>query len=188
MRKIKQSIIMKNTLLTLIILVSVLSCVGQKKIAKESHKIEKKKEIAFTKDSSKVIDRSLAINDKILLSLKTNDKKIDSIIRLRLNGFETQKKSGKNYYKAKFDYNKLALSIASIIGETKSTIVEKNTEKNTKEDTKQSYSEYLYEKVKVMPWWFWGIIAFWLLPQIIDRIKFFANPFKKVLLSLLKGV
>ncbi len=155
---------------------------------KEAHSIETEKETTVKKDSLKVVDRSLAINDKILLSLKTNDKKIDGLIRLRLKGFNTQKTSGKNRYSAKFDYDKLAFSIATIIGETKSTNVETKNERNTKEDTKQSDYEYFYTRIKVVPWWLWGLIAFWLLPQIIDRIRFFVNPFKMLFKRLLKDV
>lgn len=163
-------------------------CVGQKKVVKEAHKVEREKEIVVKKDSSKIVDRSLAIKDKILLSLKTNDKKIDSLVRLRLKGFSTQKRSGKNYYTAKFDYEKLALIIAAVIEETKSINTEKNTEKNTKQDTKQSDYEYFYSKIKVVPWWIWTVIAFWLLPQIIDRVRFFVNPFRSLFKRLLKDV
>ncbi len=166
----------------------LVGCIGQKKVVKEAHSIETEKETTVKIDSSKVVDRSLAINDKILLSLKTNDKKIDSLIRLRLKGFATQKRSGKNRYSAKFDYDKLALSIASVIGETKSVNTEKNTEKDTKEDTKQSDYEYFYTRIKVVPWWLWGIISFFLLPKIIDNILYFVSPFKSLFKRLLKDV
>ncbi len=166
----------------------LIGCVGQKKVVKEAHRVESEKETTIKKDSSKVVDRSLAINDKIQLSLKTNDKKIDSLIRLRLKGFSTQKKSGKNYYTAKFDYEKLALILATVVGETKNINTETNTEKDTKEDIKQSDYEYFYAKIKVVPWWLWVLVAFFLLPKIIDNILYFVSPFKSLFKRLLKDV
>lgn len=160
------------------VLVLLTSCVGQKKVVKKAQSKETVKQVFVKKDSVKTIDRNLAINDKILLSLKTNDKKIDSIIRLRLKGFETQKISGKNYYKATFDYEKLALSIATVLGETKNTNIKKNTESKADTTNTSTDTEYFYKKIKVVPWWLWVFLAVVFLPQIISRLELIINPLK----------
>lgn len=166
---------MKHSVLIFLTLFLV-GCAGQKKIVKTTHTKSEIKNSITKKDSSKVVEKSLAINDKMLLSLKTNDKKLDSILRLRLKGFSTTKKSGKNYYSAKFDYEQLALIIASVIGETKDEKI--NTTKNTEntEKVKEEGAEYFYKKIKVIPWWFWLVFAFIFLPQIISRIQLIVNP------------
>ncbi len=160
----------------LFLLVLLTSCVGQKKVLKSNHDKETVEKIIVKKDSAKLIDRSLAINDRFLLSLKTNNKSIDSVIRTRLKDFSASKKSGKNFYTAKFDYDKLALSIIAKMDETKTIQTEKNTEKDIKKDTKQTDSDYFYNKIKVVPWWLWALVAFWLLPQIVDRLRMFLTP------------
>ncbi|MBS9775011.1 MAG: hypothetical protein KGV59_07660 [Tenacibaculum sp.] len=171
-------------LFTVILLVS---CIGQKKVIKQNHELKTTTETVLKKDSSKVVDRSLAIKDNMLLSLKTNDKKIDSLIRQRLKGFSTEKTSGKNHYTAKFDYDRLALSIASVIGETKSVVTDKNIEKDTKQETEEQNTEYFFKKITTIPWWLWGLISFWLLPQIIERLKFFLSPIKTLFKNGLKS-
>lgn len=167
---------MKRSILILSFL--MVSCVGQKKVSTQKQTEKQTNKVLVRKDSVKIIDRSLAINDKISLSLKTNDKKIDSIIRLRLKNFYTSKTSGNNRYTAKFDYEKLALEIAAVLNETVSKNVEKNTEKKTDKNTKVTTEEYLYRKLKVVPWWFWVVLAVVFLPQILSRLELIINPLK----------
>lgn len=166
---------MKNIFI-LIIAFFLIGCLGQKKVAEKTTNTKQTQVTTVTKDSSKVVEKNKEIVDELKVSLKTNNKQVDSIIRERLRGFKTSKVSGSNKYKAQFDYEELALNIHALIGETQNQTTTTSNNTDTEKTFEQRTDEYIYKKITSIPWYLWVAVAFWFAPQIISRIQMIVNP------------
>ena len=140
---------------------TIWSCRSVKTVSetnKETKTTEKKE---IKKDSVNLTSVNKAIKDNISVSLRTNNKVVDSIIKQRLKGFISKKTSGSNSYEASFDYDKMVLDIATLIGETKDTNTETNTEQTTEKTFEEKTDEYISKKIRAIPWWFYALVIFW---------------------------
>lgn len=122
---------MKTKLIVLLSIFALLSCGSKKKII-ENTSVEK--ELVLTKDSVVFIEKSLPINDAVFISLKTGDKKTDSIVNLKFQNFQTSKISGNNNVTAVFDTQKKGLKIITKLAGSsdKKTTTNNTTNKNEK--------------------------------------------------------
>lgn len=169
---------MKKTII-IILLVLLFSACGTFKSAKEtSSQIKQTEKREIKQDSLNLTTINKTIDDQVVVSLRTNNAVVDSIIRERLKGFSSQKTSGSNSYKATFDYEKMMLHIATLVGETKNTQTATHKEQTQENTFEKQTDAYISRKVKAIPWWFWLLVVFWFLPQITERISLVLNPLK----------
>lgn len=161
-----------------IILIAFLlvGCLGQKKVVEKNHDVKQTEITTVKKDSSNVVETNKEIVDELKVSLKTNNKQVDSIIRERLKGFKTSKISGSNSYKAEFDYDELALSMYALVGETQNQTTATTTNTDIEKTFEERTDEYIFKKVTAIPWWLIAIAVFWFAPQIISRVQMIVNP------------
>ena len=146
------------------------SCVGSKRLVESSNVKEVSSKIEFKKDSSSFVERNKEIKDNISLSLRTNNKKVDSIIRQRLKGFNSSKKSGTNRYNAVFDYEKMALNIAAVIGATQNEVTEYSSELEKETSVDEKVDSYVKTKISVVPWYVWVLLYFFFLDSKVVSI------------------
>lgn len=163
---------MKNILFILITTFLFLGCGSKKEIVKTS-KSTKEKEVVIKRDSvyKKVV--SLPIKEQVFISLKTNNKLVDSIVNLNLRNFYTSKISGSNVYTAKFDTINTGLKIsASVSGNSKTEIqTDKDTTKKEKANAKRVESHNSRNGFS-FNWWLF-FICLLLILVIIVLIKYF---------------
>tara|TARA_R110000782_G_scaffold133638_1_gene225996 strand:- start:664 stop:1191 length:528 start_codon:yes stop_codon:yes gene_type:complete len=165
---------MKKTILILTLVIFT-SCGSTKKSIFKSDKTQTEfKEV--NRDSTNVKEISKAINDNVSVSLRTNNKVVDSIIKQRLKGFVSRKTSGSNSYSAKFDYDKMVLDIASIIGETENNTTNTTLDSKTEKTVSETTDEYIKEVKKRIPFWIYIVAIIWFLPNILDKIQMIINP------------
>lgn len=153
---------MKN-LFYIILIALCTSCLGTKKVVENTTAKKEMQKKEVKKDSSNVVEKNQEISDQISLSLRTNNKKVDSIIRQRLKGFNSSKKSGSNRYNAVFDYEKMALNIAAVIGATQNQTITTDSNTNTEKSFEERTNEYIKKRITTMPWYLWVVIYFFFL-------------------------
>jgi hypothetical protein len=173
-------------IITLILIVLLTSCSTFKETAKTSE-LRTSEVKSLKTDSLNTTTVNSAIADNFSFSLRTNNKVVDSILKERLKGFNSTKTSGKNTYQAKFDYDKMVLDIAALVGETVSTNVSTNKESTSATTFEEKIDTYVSKKIKGIPWWVYALAAFWFLPQILERIMLLINPVKTILKKLLNS-
>ena len=76
--------------------------------------------------------------------------------------------------------NEKLLKMEASIGETKNTATNSNKSKNTEKSFEQQIDEYIYKKIKVMPWWMYGIIAFLFRNQLVGLLSFFFSGIRSI--------
>jgi hypothetical protein len=176
---------MKKTIYTILIALILSSCGIAKKVTKEStSNVTKTEKVEKTKDSTSVTEISRGINENISLSLRTNNKVVDSILKSRLKGFTSSKKSGGNSYSAKFDEEGMMLNIEALIEQ--SINERKSTNKDTKSEVNftSEIDSYFSQKIDKIPWWFWAIVVLYFLPKILNGINTITNPVLTILKSI----
>lgn len=166
---------MKNILI-LFILLTFSSCLGTKKTTERNKELVKTEISNSVKDSVSIKEVSKAINDNVAVSLRTNNKVVDSIIKERLKGFVSRKTSGSNSYSAKFDYDRMVLDIASIIGETSSNTTNTSLNTKTQKTVSETTDEYIKEIKNRIPWWIYVVALIYFLPKLIEGVNTVANP------------
>ena len=165
---------MKKIILILTLVIFT-SCASTKKSTYKSDKTHTEFS-EVNRDSTNVKEISKAINDNVSVSLRTNNKVVDSIIKQRLKGFVSSKTSGSNSYSAKFDYDKMVLDIASIIGETENNTTNTTLDTKTEKTVSETTDEYIKEVKKRIPFWIYIVAVIWFLPNILEKIQMIINP------------
>ncbi|RSC96064.1 hypothetical protein [Tenacibaculum singaporense] len=140
------------------------SCVGSKKIVEEStiKKQTEKKEVK--KDSSNVIEKNGAIQDKVITPVASTgndetDKKIDEI----LSKLNTTKKSGSNSYRQYYDTETRQLITDFLVAQTQNQKTVTNNESTSETTLEEQINSYVYKRITTMPWYLWVVIYFLLL-------------------------
>ena len=182
---------MKKIIFTFIILIVFTSCLGTKKITENNTSKKTTETSAIKKDSSNVIEKNGAINDKLKVAIpkvNTSDavfnQKCTEIIDQLLEQVNTQKSSGNNNYSLYYNLEKRLLELQVQIAETKNETTATNNEVISEKSTEEKIDSYIYKKVSVIPWYVWlGVIVFF-LPNIIDRILLIINPIKGLVQKL----
>jgi hypothetical protein len=171
-------------ILSIILMAAMLSSCGSlkrvtksdvKTTTKETEKTEK------VSDSSRIVEISRGIKDNVSLSLRTNNKIVDSIIKSRLKDFSAGKTSGSNSYSAFFDYDKMSLDLESIIGETKNEEISTNKDEKTETSFTSEMDSYFTDKMTKIPFWIWIAIGLYFLPKILAGVSAIINPVGSVL-------
>lgn len=129
-----------------------------------------------TKDSVNVTKISEKIDEKVSLSLRTNNKVVDSIIRTRLKGFVTSKQSGGNSYAAKFDYDKMVLEIKAAVAESVNTQTDVVTDTTSEKSFTEQTDEYFSKKIRSIPIWVYILLGLYFLPKILAGVHALINP------------
>lgn len=167
---------MKKLIILLLCVVSFASCRSVKRTAEKTTTTSAVEKTDTKTDSVNVTKISEEIDEKVSLSLRTNNKVVDSILRTRLKGFETAKKSGGNSFAARFDYDKIALIVDAAVAEsinTKTDVVKDTTsEKSFTEQT----DEYISKKIRSIPIWVYIVLGLYFLPNIIAKVQGIINP------------
>lgn len=174
---------MKKIILLFICVISLASCRSVKRVTEKSSASKAVEKTETVKDSTNVTKISEAISDDVAVSLRTNNKQLDSIIKERLKGFSTSKQSGNNSYSASFDYDKMALIVKGIVGAS----IESNTATNNDTKTEKSFTaqtdEYFSEKIKRIPIWVYILIGLYFLPKILAGVTAVINPVQSIIVK-----
>jgi len=157
------------------------SCTTTKKTTETSSKTKKSVLTETKTDSTNVIKKNQKIDNEYTIPLRTADSLTNARIREALRNFQAGARSGNNSTNVVFDEDALAFKIASIVGETTSEKTTTNTDTNTEKSFEQKTDEYIEKKIKRIPWWFYALIGFWFLPQIIERLQFIINPLSAII-------
>ncbi|WP_028890877.1 hypothetical protein [Tenacibaculum sp. 47A_GOM-205m] len=160
----------KRITLVLVVLLFT-SCLGSKKIA-ENSTIKKQTEIKeVKKDSSNVIEKNGAIQDKVITPVASTgneetDKKIDEI----LSKLNTTKKSGSNSYRQYYDTETRQLITDFLVAQTLSQKTVTNNESTSETTLEEQINSYVYKRITTMPWYLWLLIYFLLLDTKVVAI------------------
>lgn len=160
-----------------IVLVSIftlLSCASKKKIIiTEKATIETVQTVK--KDSVLIIEKSLPIKDTLLISLRTNNKKIDSLLNNKLQDFKASKNSGTNKFTVSYDKGKKAIKITASVKGSSNKSLSKNTETTSEKTVNKSQKKEVKIKKSIGFNWWWILILLCLaaIGVFIIRFKFF---------------
>ncbi|MBE7671556.1 hypothetical protein [Tenacibaculum piscium] len=166
---------MLKKILLIITLFVVFSCAVKKTKTTSTSKIEVVKKTEKVVENKQTKIKSLPINDTFFISLNTNDKKLDSIVKAKFKHFETSKKSGKNSYIAVFDTVKNGIKINTIIDSTANITSDKTIKEIVNNSSKSAIKKETSVKKYGIRWYWWLFLL--LAGSTFLYIKFF-NPFK----------
>lgn len=169
-------------LIYLLVILLFSSCLGAKKIMNQKSLKNVKNSKKLIKESTNITEKTAPINDHLRTPVVSSgnpqtDKKIDEI----LSKMDTQKRSGSNGYKQYYDRQTRELITSFLIGGSQSKFVTRTRNEDTQKTEEQITEEYIFKKIKLIPWWVYALLVFWYLPQILTRFKIFADPFQKLL-------
>lgn len=167
---------MKNIIFLLSIILILGSCRTVKTVSDKSKVSESVETKETKKDSTNITKISEQIKENVSLSLRTNNKVVDSIIRQRLKGFQSSKKSGGNSYSAKFNYDKMVLDIKAEVAESISSNLTTNSEATSTKTFEEKTDEYFSKKISRMPFYVWILLGLYFLPKILAGITAIINP------------
>lgn len=155
----------------LLSIVLLVACASKKTLVK----VDKTKIVRSTiieKDSIYKEVKTLPIKDSVFISLKTNSKIVDSIVRLKLQHFYTTKTSGANSYSASFDTLKKGLKIITSI-KGASDIQTNSTKKTAKSNQVLILKKETAKTVKsVGIGWRWFLFFLCLVIAVIFFVRF----------------
>lgn len=177
---------MKKIIIIALVLLSV-SC-NTYKTARKSHEFKVTEKTETKRDSVSKISVNKPIEDYLSIQVtksNTDDAIRDSVINKKvdeiLSRMNTTKRSGDNSYKLYYNIEKRLLELQAKIGETKSIQIETKKAETSEKTFEEKTDEYINKKIKSIPFWVYILVAFWFLPQIIERIQLLINPFKMLL-------
>ncbi|CAL2105482.1 conserved hypothetical protein [Tenacibaculum sp. 190524A02b] len=179
-----------------LILFICISCLGSKKVVENTTSKTLEKKTAKKEVSNTLTKKSEAIDDHITVAVPkvtSNDsdfnskctKELDQLLK-KLN---TQKSSGNNNYKLYYDLEKRLIELKVQIAETQSQSVSTLVDNQKESAYSEVSSEYIFKKLKVIPWYLWIVIYFFFLDSKITSIL--SNLFPRLkgatsILSLIK--
>lgn len=171
--------------LNLLLIFLLIGCSSIKKTIDKSTITKKTNTSEITKDSTNVVEISEEIKDQITTVIpKTNtsdkvfNKKVDQEVDRVLSKLNTKKVSGSNSYVSKYDEETRQLEVDFIVAQSENKLTNTNNSKVSDSIFEQETDEYFSKKVKQIPWWFFGLIIFWFLPQIIPKMNYLIDFFK----------
>lgn len=167
---------MKKLIILLLFFVAFTSCRSVKRTTEKNTATTAVEKTDTSKDSVTVTKISEKIDESVSLSLRTNNKIVDSIIRSRLKGFQTAKKSGGNAFSASFDYDKLALEIKAAVAESVQSKTDVNTDTSFEKSFTEKTDEYISKKIRSIPVWVYILLGLYFLPKIILGVQSVLNP------------
>jgi Fe2+ transport system protein B len=141
--------------------------------SKETTAVEKTDKAS---DSTNITKISEKIDETVSVSLRTNNKVVDSILRNRLKGFQTSKRSGGNSYAAKFNYDELSLEIDAIVAESMKELIASNTSTESEKSFSEKTDEYFSKKIRSIPIWVYILLGLYFLPKILAGVHAILNP------------
>lgn len=182
---------MKNIVIIALVMLFV-SC-NTYKTARKSHEVKVTEKTRTKRDSVSKISVNKPIEDYLSIQVtksNTDDAIRDSVINKKvdeiLSRMNTTKRSGDNSYKLYYNIEKRLLELQAKIGETKNIQTETKKAEISEKTFEEKTDEYINKKIKSIPFWVYILVAFWFLPQIIERVQMLINPFKLLLKSFKK--
>lgn len=168
---------MKKLVFTLITIAILTSCAGSKQVSRNNRITTDTEKVEVINDSSfvqKKFEKETAIvtapiEKENTISLQTTDELVNQKINKALRNFKYIEKSGKNTITAQYDEATMQLIFKAFVAgkesvtkETTSDIII-NTDKQqvTEKTFEEKTDEYMYKKIRVIPWWVW--VAFYFL-------------------------
>jgi hypothetical protein len=165
---------MKKLIYIILPIFLLTSCLGSKKIFDKTTEIKEQDKSSIIKDSTANTETSGAIEDRIVINIPESDnEEVTAMFEALMKQLNTSKSSGNNSYQLRYDEELKQLIADFKIAQTQN----KKTEVNSDAKSEISYSkvidEYIEKKIKIMPWWIYVIIAFFLRKHIIGLIAIF---------------
>lgn len=171
---------MKKILILIISFFLLNSCTGVKSVFQKETKTNSTEKTTSKSDSISKETINKKIDDTAIINIpksETKDKDFDAAVNKAvtniLKSINFQKSSGDNNYKLYFDEKLDQLKLELQIGETNN----KETSLNNKETSEKTFEETVNENtkkfVKMIPWWVWVILVWFLRKHIIAIIGIF---------------
>lgn len=169
----------------LLFLLSLASCSTLKKEvdSKEINRVEKN---SLNVVKSDTIQKNRAIDDKIVVNVKTPDEAINAAIRNAFKDFAYSKESGSNSTNMTFDPDQMAFKIANYIGETQDKTSSSNTDTSKEVTIEERADRYIERRIKSLPWWVYIIGVLYFAPKLIEGISSFINPISTIVKRISK--
>lgn len=153
------------------------SCVGSKKVTETNKQTTASERSEVKVDSVSNVETSLPINDRIVVNVpETDNTEVMQMFNVLLQRLNTSKTSGNNSYNLRYDEETKQLIADIKVAASKISASKISSDKSTETSFEEVTDAYISKKVKSIPWWFWAILVFWFLPQIISRVKLVLNP------------
>lgn len=178
---------MVRKLLLILLGLSLIGCLGSKKVTEQSSEIAKIEKTTSVTDSisSEVVNK--AINDKAsvkVIESDTGDRNFDEAVNKAvtniLSSINFEKSSGDNSYKMYYDINDRMMKMEASIGETSDTEVATSNEVESEKSISETSSTYTKETFKIIPWWFWIVVIVLMRKHIIGLIAIFIPGVKEI--------
>lgn len=159
----------------LLFLLSLASCSTLKKEVenKETNRVENN---SLNTESTEKTEKNRAIDDKIVVNVKTPDEAINSAIRNAFKDFSYSKESGTNSTNMTFDPDLMAFRIANYIGETQDKQTSSLVEKSKELSIEERADRYIEKRLKSLPWWVYVIGVIYFGPKLMTGIGSILNP------------
>lgn len=170
---------MKHIFLIVLIL-TLTGCFGSKKVTEKTITTKQTEKIEIKKDSSKIVNTNKAIKDKVITSVPSVTPEIDALVDEVLSKLNTSKSSGSNSYNQKYNKDTREIVTDIEIGETQDVAINTNMETAIEKSFEQKIDEYIFKKIKVMPWYIYGLLIFLFRNQLIGLLSFFFPGIKAI--------
>ena len=173
-------------LVLILVLVTLTSCLGSKKISEKSSVTTQTTEIKKDSTAKETINK--VIKDEATFKVAESntgdagfDIRVNDAVANILRNINFQKTSGDNSYSVYYDEKLKELKAQIEVGETSNKEVVTNSTSEKSFD--QKTDEYLSKKITAIPWWVWLIVGIWFLPQILAKINPIINLVKKHIIN-----
>lgn len=181
---------MRN-LLIIIILLLFTSCsllnLGSKKITEKTSEIKQTEKIEIKNDSTSVEVVNKEIDDKASIKVaesNTGDRDFDEAVNRAvtniLSSINFEKSSGDNSYKMWYDVKEQMMKMEAKIGETKDKEVNTNKDKEVEKSWEQTVTENTKKTIKMIPWYLWIVIVWFLRKHLINLVGIFVPGVKQI--------
>lgn len=139
-------------------------------------------------DSTTLTEINRGIKDNFAVSLRTNNKSLDSLLELKFEGFNSVKTSGSNSFSTRFNKEDFTLGFEAIVGETKN--IESKTEKdqNTEQTFTSEVDSYFSEKISKLPFWVYIVAVIFFAPRILAGVSSILNPAMGLINTITKNI
>ena len=178
-------------LVLILVLVTLTSCLGSKKISEKSSVTTQTTEIKKDSTAKETINK--VIKDEATFKVAESntgdagfDIRVNDAVANILRNINFQKTSGDNSYSVYYDEKLKELKAQIEVGETSNKEVVTNSTSEKSFD--QKTDEYLSKKITAIPWWVWLIVGIWFLPQILAKINPIINLVKKHIIKQNKNI
>lgn len=170
---------MKKAILIVFATLSLISCMGTKKVTETKQTTKETTSVEKSSDSSSTVKINKAVDDKVSTKVeKTGDPFLDAKIDEILNKINTSKSSGANSYNLYFNKKTRELIAELKMGQTQDSISSTKNSLKSESSFENEIESYVFKKIRAIPWWIWALLVWmlrkpiwWILVQLLPFLK-----------------